>query len=155
MLLFNLLVLPITLTKLYRANVSLNVAEAGSTYSHILPYKTFKVTIESFKCMKATESLPPFLFLSTLSPPPPPALLSTLFLPLSLSPFPGMSKQLMAADLPSRLVLDSVLCLLRSLVIGVGVHSHQLNSRTTHSVASLLCHIVQCGTVRGRASCAT
>ena len=64
---------------------------------------------------------------------------------------PGMTKALQAADLPSRLVLDSVVCLLRTLMVGVGVHSDKLSSRATHSVASLLRHLVQCGAVRGTA----
>ena len=61
----------------------------------------------------------------------------------------GMTKPLQAADLPSRLLLDSVVCLLRTLVVGVAMHCHALSSRLTHSVASLLLHLVKFGARKG------
>lgn len=62
----------------------------------------------------------------------------------------GMAKGMEADDVPSSLILQSGMCLLQSLVVGVGVHTGQLNSRTTASVASLMHHIVQCGKKKGR-----
>ncbi|CAI8025922.1 E3 ubiquitin-protein ligase HERC2 [Geodia barretti] len=56
-----------------------------------------------------------------------------------------LSKPLQAPDLPSRLLLDSVVCLLRSVVVGMSMHCHSLNSRHTRSVSSLLHHLLQSG----------
>ena len=61
----------------------------------------------------------------------------------------GLAKPLQAADLPSRLLLDSVVCLLRSLVVGMAMHCHALSPRHTRSVSSLLHHILKFGTKTG------
>ena len=60
-----------------------------------------------------------------------------------------MMKSMQATDLPSRLLLDSMVCLLRALVVGVAVHCHVLSPRLTRAVTSLLHHLVSCGTTRG------
>ena len=62
---------------------------------------------------------------------------------------PGLTKPLQAADLPSRLLLDSVVCLLRSVVVGLAVHCPSLSSRHTRSVSSLLHHLLKFGTGTG------
>ena len=61
----------------------------------------------------------------------------------------GLSKPLQAPDLPSRLLLDSVVCLLRTVVVGMAMHCHSLNSRHTRSVSSLLHHLLQSGAKTG------
>jgi len=61
----------------------------------------------------------------------------------------GMPKGMDAPDLPSSLVLQAGICLLQSMVVGVGVHAGQLHSRTTTAVATLLHHIVHCGNNKG------
>ena len=74
---------------------------------------------------------------------------------ISLPPSPplphseGMIKPLQAVDLPSRLLLDSVVCLLRTLVVGMSMHCQTLNMRHTHSLPSLLHYVVKSGTRTG------
>ncbi len=62
----------------------------------------------------------------------------------------GMARSIEAADAPTSLVLQAGVCLLQSVVVGVGVHARQLHPRTTSSVAALLHHIVQCGEKKGQ-----
>ena len=61
----------------------------------------------------------------------------------------GMAKSVHADDLPSELILRSCICLLRTVVVAVGVHSEQLHQRTIHSLASLLQHLIHCGNLKG------
>ena len=68
---------------------------------------------------------------------------------------PGMTKPLQAVDLPSRLLLDSVVCLLRTLVVGMAMHCHTLNTRHTNSVSSLLHCLVKSGAIKGTIVCET
>ena len=61
----------------------------------------------------------------------------------------GMARGMEGADAPTSLILQSGVCLLQSLVVGVGLHAGQLHPRTTTSVATLMHHIVQCGKKKG------
>jgi E3 ubiquitin-protein ligase HERC2 len=60
-----------------------------------------------------------------------------------------LMKPLGAPDLPSRLLLDSVVCLLRSLVVGMAVHCQSLAPRHTRSVSSLLHLLLKSGAQTG------
>ncbi len=67
----------------------------------------------------------------------------------------GMARGMDAADAPTSLILQAGVCLLQSLVVGVGVHAGQLHPRTTSSVVALMHHIVQCGQRKGKYGCDT
>ena len=61
----------------------------------------------------------------------------------------GMAKTLTAQDIPSALIFQSSVCLLRCLVVCVGISSDQLHHRTTSSLSSMLHHIVHCAKKKG------
>lgn len=61
----------------------------------------------------------------------------------------GMAKSLAAEDIPSALIFQSSVCLLRCLVVCVGINSDQLHHKTTTSLSSMLHHIVHCAKKKG------
>ena len=62
----------------------------------------------------------------------------------------GMAKSLAAEDIPSALIFQSSVCLLRCLVVCVGINSDQLHHKTTTCLSSMLHHIVYCAKKKGR-----
>ena len=62
----------------------------------------------------------------------------------------GMAKILAAEDVPSALIFQSSVCLLRCLVVCVGINSDQLHHKTTSSLSSMLHHIVHCAKKKGK-----
>ena len=62
----------------------------------------------------------------------------------------GLPQTPVAHDLPSSLILRSCICLLRSLVVGMSVHSGDLSKRSLDCVANLLRYIVLCGSNKGK-----
>ena len=62
----------------------------------------------------------------------------------------GMAKTLTAEDVPSALIFQSSVCLLRCLVVCVGINADQLHHKTTSSLSSMLHHIAHCAKKKGR-----
>ena len=56
----------------------------------------------------------------------------------------GMATPYPAADMATSLIVQSSVCLLRSVVVAFGVHSHLLPDRITSLLSNLLFHIMEC-----------
>lgn len=56
----------------------------------------------------------------------------------------GMTTPYPAEDMVTSLILQSSVCLLRSMVVAFGVHSHQLSQRTSTLLSNLLYHLMEC-----------
>lgn len=65
-------------------------------------------------------------------------------MPLDTKLTVGMATPFPARDVATSLLLQSSVCLLRSLVVAYGVHSHQLPQQSSIVLSKLLHYIVQC-----------